>query len=67
MPLIEVKMFAGRTDEQKRQLARKLTQSTVEALGVKPEAVRVIIHDIARENWAVAGEIVAEKEKQQTG
>jgi 4-oxalocrotonate tautomerase len=65
MPLIEVKMFAGRTEEQKIHLARNLTQGTVEALGVKPEVVRVIIHDIPKENWAVAGVTFAEKEKQQ--
>lgn len=63
MPVIEVKMFAGRTGEQKVKLARKITQGTMEALGVSADAVRVIIYDIPQENWAVAGEIVADAEK----
>ncbi len=66
MPVIEVKMFAGRTNEQKRQLAAKITEATVEVLGVKPEAVRVIFYDVPKENWAVAGETIAEKEKRQS-
>ena len=63
MPVIEVKMFAGRTNVQKSQLARKLTEDTVDILGVKPEAVRVIIYDIPKENYAAAGETIADREK----
>jgi 4-oxalocrotonate tautomerase len=63
MPVIEVKMFAGRTNEQKSQLARRFTEVTVDTLGVKPEAVRVIIYDIPKENYAVAGETIAERER----
>jgi 4-oxalocrotonate tautomerase len=63
MPVIEVKMFAGRTREQKARLVKKLTEGTMEALGVEAEVVRVIIHDIPKENWSVAGKIVADAEK----
>jgi 4-oxalocrotonate tautomerase len=63
MPVIEVKMFAGRTREQKARLVKKLTEGTMEALGVEAEVVRVIIHDISKENWSVAGKIVADAEK----
>lgn len=63
MPVLEVKMFAGRTNELKRQLAHRLTQVTVETLGVKPESVRVIIYDIPKENYAVAGETIAAREQ----
>ncbi|MFZ5916588.1 MAG: tautomerase family protein [Chloroflexota bacterium] len=63
MPVIEVKMYAGRTHEQKAELARRLTEGTMEALGVGPEAVRVIIYDIPRENWAVAGKLVVDTPK----
>jgi len=63
MPVIEVKMFAGRTDEHKRRLARRITEATMEVLGVKAEAVRVIFYDVPKENWAVAGETIAEREQ----
>jgi 4-oxalocrotonate tautomerase len=63
MPVIEVKMFAGRTDEQKRRLAKRITEATMEVLGVKAEAVRVIFYDVPKENWAIAGETIAEREQ----
>jgi len=63
MPVLEVKMFAGRTNELKSLLAKRLTQVTVETLGVKPESVRVIIYDIPKENYAVAGETIAAREQ----
>ena len=55
MPLIRVELFAGRSPEQKRQLAQALTEATVRTMGVKPEAVDVMFFDIARHDWATAG------------
>lgn len=60
MPVIIVQMFTGRTVEQKAALAQKLTEGTIEALGVKPDQVRVIIHDLPKENVAVGGKTIAE-------
>jgi len=39
MPTLRVEMFAGRTVEQKRALARELTDATVRALGVPASAL----------------------------
>lgn len=60
MPIITVKMLTGRTAEQKAALARKLTEGTIEALGVRPDQVRVIIHKLPKENLAVGGQTYAE-------
>jgi 4-oxalocrotonate tautomerase len=48
-------MFAGRSVEQKRALARELTDATVRALGVPESAVEVLFFDIERSAWAVGG------------
>jgi len=48
-------MFAGRTLEQGRTLARELTDATVRALGVPASAVEVLFFDIERSDWAMAG------------
>ena len=61
MPFINVRMAAGRTLEQKRELAAALTREAVRILDVKPEWVTVIIDEYPRENWASAGELHAEK------
>lgn len=55
MPTLKVEMFAGRTLEQKRALARELTDATVRALGVPASAVEVLFYDIERHDWAVGG------------
>lgn len=63
MPIIRVEMFAGRSQEQKGQLAAELTTAFVNSCGGKPESVHVVIQDITPDNWAVAGELIAAKKK----
>lgn len=55
MPLIRVELFAGRSPEQKRELAVALTEACCKTLGLKPEAVDVMFFDIQRHDWATAG------------
>ncbi len=54
-------MFRGRTREQKRALARELTEGFVRACGGKPEAVTIVFQDVQKEDWAVAGALMADK------
>jgi 4-oxalocrotonate tautomerase len=55
MPVIIINMLEGRSAEKKRKLLRKVTDAVVEALEVEPESVRIIIYEIPKENFAVAG------------
>jgi 4-oxalocrotonate tautomerase len=61
MPIIHVNMFEGRTLDQKRKMVVAMTEAVVKSLDVKPEAVRIIMHDIPRHNIAVAGVLASEK------
>ncbi len=61
MPIIRVEMFKGRTREQKRALARELTEAFVRACGGQPEAVTVVLCDVDKQDWAVAGALMADK------
>lgn len=61
MPVIRVEMFKGRTREQKRAIAQELTAAFVRAAGGKPESVTILISDIDKEDWAVAGALMADK------
>lgn len=61
MPIIRVEMFKGRTRDQKRALARELTDAFVRAAGGKPEAVTIVLEDVDKEDWAVAGALMADK------
>jgi 4-oxalocrotonate tautomerase len=60
MPVIIINMLEGRSAEKKRKLLRKVTDAVVEALEVEPESVRIIINEIPKENFAVAGLLIEE-------
>lgn len=55
MPVVTVEIWEGRTVEQKRALCRAITDAMVEHAGARPDGLHVIIHEVAKENWARAG------------
>ncbi|MEY3969966.1 MAG: hypothetical protein RL617_979 [Pseudomonadota bacterium] len=63
MPTIRVELFEGRTIDQKRALAKALTEATVQTLGGSPDAVDILFYDIRREDWATGGELWEDKKK----
>lgn len=63
MPIIHVNMYEGRSLEQKKKLVVAMTDAVVKSLDVKPEAVRIILHDIPKHNIAVAGVLASEKKE----
>lgn len=61
MPVIQVNLMQGRTNEQKKLLAQRITQCVVEVRGAKPESVRVLIHEMVPYDFAVGGVPMAER------
>lgn len=55
MPIIQVEMLKGRTVEQKRAMAKKVTEALVETVGCKTEAVKIIIREMEFEDYAQGG------------
>lgn len=60
MPVIRVNMFKGRTVEQKRELARVLTDGFVEVCGGKPESVWIVFEDTDKSDWAMGGDLCSD-------
>ncbi|MEM2137304.1 MAG: 2-hydroxymuconate tautomerase family protein [Candidatus Methanomethylicia archaeon] len=54
MPVVHVYMWAGRTQEVKEKIIKGITEAFVN-VGVPAEAVTVILHDIDKSNWGMAG------------
>ncbi|MCX5872557.1 MAG: tautomerase family protein [Deltaproteobacteria bacterium] len=52
MPHIIVKLYPGRTEEQKISLAEAITKDVVEIAKCKEESVTVAIEEIGPEQWA---------------
>ncbi len=55
MPLIQVDMFAGRTDDQVQAYVQALTDATCRLLGCVPEDVNIIVRDVPRARWSTGG------------
>ena len=55
MPVAQIYMVEGRTDEQKKAVIEKVTAALVEAVGAPIENVRVWIHDVPKAQWGIAG------------
>jgi 4-oxalocrotonate tautomerase len=55
MPLAHIYIMEGRSVEQKRAVIEKVTQALHEALGAPKENVRVVIQEVAKTNWGIAG------------
>ncbi|WP_442599773.1 4-oxalocrotonate tautomerase [Neobacillus sp. D3-1R] len=55
MPIIQVQILEGRTDEQVKELIKDLTTSTVKCLGVRADQVRVVVNEVPKKFWGVGG------------
>lgn len=51
MPHVEIKCYAGRTDEQKKECAAKIAEVLAETMGCKLSSVSVAIKDVAPDEW----------------
>ena len=62
MPFIHVEFLEGKTLEQKREIAKAITDAMVKIGGVNPEAVYVIFNDLSKSNLAKGGQLFVDKQ-----
>jgi len=60
MPLIQVLNASPASTEKKRQLLAALTATYAEVMEIRPDTIRVVLHELPRENWSVAGVTLAD-------
>jgi 4-oxalocrotonate tautomerase len=63
MPMVQITMLSGRTADQKRKLAQRITDAIVEEAGARRDAVIVAFHEVSRESYASGGVLMADKSK----
>lgn len=61
MPSIHVEMFDGRSPEVKKQLVEAITQAVVDTLKCSPDAVDIVLREVARDHWATGGRLWSER------
>lgn len=52
MPHVVVKMYPGKSEEQKQRLADEIVKDFVELFGYKDEALSVAIEEVPQKDWA---------------
>ena len=57
MPVIEIKLWEGRSREQKAAMAKRITDAVVEEGKTAPQNVQIIFSDHSRSDWAIAGKL----------
>ncbi len=63
MPFVQVTMLEGRTTDQKRKLAQRLTDVMVEEANARREAIVVTFVEVSKESYASGGVLMADKQK----
>jgi len=62
MPLIQITMLQGRTVDQKRKIAERITDVMVEEAGARREAIVVTFLEVSRESYASGGMLMVDKQ-----
>ncbi|MGY2376368.1 2-hydroxymuconate tautomerase [Pseudomonas sp. SDO524_S393] len=55
MPIMQVYLMEGRDDEQKARLIEALTEAAVASIQAPRESVRVIITEVPKTQFGIAG------------
>ena len=62
MPFVAVHIARGRPLEKRRRIAVAITQAISEILELEPAQTQVLIHEHDRDNWAIGGELLSERQ-----
>jgi len=60
MPVVQVHIKEGRSLDQKRELARRITDALVDVCGAAEERVHVIIDEVPEDNWGRGGRLLSD-------
>lgn len=61
MPIVEVKLWEGRSHEQKAEMAKGITEVVSRAANVNPKVVTVIFTEVKKCNWSIEGVMTSEQ------
>ena len=60
MPNITVQWYAGRTDQQKREIVAAITDTMVKIGKTTPDQVHVVFQDVEKANWGNNGKLASD-------
>jgi len=63
MPHVQITWVEGRTPDQKRKVAERVTQVLIEDGRAKRENIHLAFHDVPATNYAEAGVLVTDQKR----
>jgi 4-oxalocrotonate tautomerase len=63
MPMVQITMLTGRSAEQKRKLAKRISDALVEEAGARREGITIAFHEVSKESYASGGILMVDKNK----
>jgi 4-oxalocrotonate tautomerase len=61
MPVVQVSLLEGRTTDQKRNIAKRITQMLVEEAGANEQGIVVTFVDLPTDSYASGGVLICDK------
>jgi 4-oxalocrotonate tautomerase len=61
MPLVEIHLLEGRTDEQKKALLTAVTAAVHASIGAPIESIRVWVQEFSPREYMIAGVLAADR------
>jgi 4-oxalocrotonate tautomerase len=63
MPMVQITMLQGRTADQKRKIARRVTDALVEEAGARREGIIIAFPEVSKESYSSGGDLMIDKTK----
>jgi len=60
MPNITIQWYAGRTQDQKRQITAAITEAMVKIGKTTPDQVHIVFQDVEKAYWGVNGKLASD-------
>jgi 4-oxalocrotonate tautomerase len=61
MPMVQITLLEGRTADQKRKIAKRITDVLVEEAGTRRDAIVIAFNEVSKESYASGGELIIDK------
>ena len=55
MPIVQITLIEGRSDEAKERLHEKVAAAIQEAIGAPPESIKIMIYDVPKIDFSSGG------------
>lgn len=62
MPIVQIHLMEGRSDDLKRALVKNVTEAICASIHVQPKNVRIILSEMTGNAYAIAGTLVGDQD-----